>query len=148
MSFDRDHIKSIQQTVDQINEKFSREDLVDFFKVASYDGKKLVIWASSDFTTHHSFEIIFEKVFFFKGDFEWSRNEEIPLITIAEILNDPAGGRAKFILESDGYYYSNHNHKVEIEAADISYDTTVVLYFHKDVLAPGERVAEWVKRKD
>lgn len=146
MPFDREHIISIKKTVDAINERFTREYPVEFFKIASYDGKKLVIWASSDFTTHHSFELIFENVFFFKGDFEWSRNEEIPLIVIAEIINNPSGARAKFILESDGYYYSNHNHKVEIEAADISYCTDVVLYFHKDVLAPGERIAEWVKK--
>ena len=146
MTFDRTHIKSIQKTVDALNERFDFNSTLDFFKVASYDGQRLVIWGSSDFTTHHSLELIFEKVLFFKGDFEWSRNDEKELITADDITTDPVNFKMKFMLESDGYYFSNSNHKIEIHAQDLSYDTSVVLYFHKDVLAPGEKIASWVKR--
>ena len=146
MTFDRTHIKSIQKTVDALNERFDFNSTLDFFKVASYDGQRLVIWGSSDFTTHHSLELVFEKVLFFKGDFEWSRNDEKELITADDITTDPVNFKMKFMLESDGYYFSNSNHKIEIHAQDLSYDTSVVLYFYKDVLAPGEKIASWVKR--
>jgi len=146
LTFDRNHIKSIQKTVDALNERFDFNSTLDFFKVASYDGQRLVIWGSSDFTTHHSLELIFEKVLFFKGDFEWSRNDEKELITAEDITTDPVNFKMKFMLESDGYYFSNSNHKIEIHAQDFLYDTSVVLYFYKDVLAPGEKVAPWVKR--
>jgi len=143
---DRDHIKSVLKTVEAINNHFVDDTLVDFFRVASYDGNRLVIWASSDFTTHHSLEIIFEKVFFFKGDFEWSRNDEKSLIQTQDLSPDQFNFKMKFLLESDGYYFSNADHKIEIHAQDISYDTTIVLYFHKEVLAPGEKIAPWVKK--
>jgi len=146
LTFDRTHIKSIQKTVDALNERFDFNSTLDFFKVASYDGQRLVIWGSSDFTTHHSLELVFEKVLFFKGDFEWSRNDEKELITADDITTDPVNFKMKFMLESDGYYFSNSNHKIEIHAQDLSYDTSVVLYFYKDVLAPGEKIASWVKR--
>jgi len=146
LTFDRNHIKSIRKTVDALNERFDFNSTLDFFKVASYDGQRLVIWGSSDFTTHHSLELVFEKVLFFKGDFEWSRNDEKELITAEDITTDPVNFKMKFMLESDGYYFSNSNHKIEIHAQDFLYDTSVVLYFYKDVLAPGEKVAPWVKR--
>ncbi|MBK8927518.1 MAG: hypothetical protein IPM74_16860 [Crocinitomicaceae bacterium] len=54
----------------------------------------------------------------------------------------------QFVLESDGYYFSNTDHRIEIHARDFNYNTDVVLYFHKDVLAPGERIAEWIRRPE
>lgn len=144
----REHIKYVKNLLDQVNSLFIAESDIDFFKVQNYDGKTLHIIAGRELTVAHNLELQFENVTFFKGDFEWSRNDEKPLIHLAEIEEKPGSLRFKFMLESDGYYYSNHNHKIEIWAEDFSYDTTTVYYWNKQDLQEGERIAAWVKRSE
>jgi hypothetical protein len=142
----RREIADVKKTVDSINSRFADNCDVEFFKVAHYDGQSLRIYASRDFTVCHNFELIFEKVSFFKGDFEWSRDDEKLLVDLVEIAEDPGQLRFKFRLYSDGYYYSNHNHLIEIWAQNISYDSDTVFYWNKENLNAGERIAAWVKK--
>lgn len=147
MTENRSHISSIKKIIEAINSRFDRDCDFEFFKISKYDGQSLRIYASRDFTFAHNFELIFEKVTFFKGDFEWSRNDELDLILIEEISENPGELRFKFVLQSDGYYYSNHNHRIEIWAESIDFDPSTVYYWNKEDLKEGERVAQWVKKE-
>ena len=140
--------RKIEQLVGQVNARCESTQFLDFFKVHAYSDNRLMILGSADFTTHHSMELIFEDVLFFKGDFEWSRDDEKPLLSLTDISPDETEFKLQFVLASDGYYFSNNDHRIEIHARDFNYNTDVVLYFHKDVLAPGERIAEWVRRSE
>lgn len=140
-------IREIKKQVENINSFFDEGSDIEFFKVANYDGKTLRLYAGRDLTFAHNFELIFEKVTYFKGDFEWSRNDECDLVFIEEISETPGDFRFKFVLQSDGYYHSNHNHRIEIWAESIDFDPSTVYYWNKEDLKEGERIAEWVRKK-
>jgi len=141
----RNAINEIKSTLKFLNEFIEEKAFIDFFKVASYNGRELIIYGSNNFTTCHQLTIIFHDVSFFSGDFEWSRDDENELIQLIEIDETPGSEKFKFRFQSDGYYHSNHQHKIEICAKAISYNTDIILYFEKENLEPGEKIAEWVK---
>jgi len=150
MKFDGKNINDIEKEVSKINDFALSVDTMNDFEVMSYNQhtKTLVIAASQDFCYYHNLEIKFKEVYFFSGDFEWRRRDDSPILKIDSTFEDSISGgttRVKFIFPTDSYNYSNPTEEIVVWAGEIEFNTDTVLYWKKDKLKIGERIAEWVK---
>jgi hypothetical protein len=152
MIFNGKNRLELDKIVSQINSFLAPENGVDYFEVLKFSSKGLTICASSDFSYYHNIEITFESVFTFRGDFEWKRNEKLDSLSITEEYIDSINSNQKgdtsrlcFVFNTDDPYYSYTNNEILVWAKGISFCKDTVLYWKKENLAPGEKVADWVK---
>lgn len=115
-------------------------DICDF-ELKVIDHQTLLIIGSFDFSYYHNIEIYFTNVSFFKGGHKWSRNENLPVLSIEGPNNIPSKSTSpiKFVFHSD-----ECSQDLQIKATRITFNTDTVLYYKPDVLQEGQRLAEWL----
>ena len=101
----------------------------------SYDGCKLLIIGSFDLCYDHDIELTFSEVSFIRCPTTFSS----PRFSDSGFIPVVYGGFRFLILAEEG----------EFEIVAESVDATIGKVFHYDrsQLQPGERIADWVKRK-
>lgn len=147
MKFTGNNQSEIEHIVNQINDFLDTRYDISSFEVLKYDGKTLIVAASFDFCYYHNIEIYFTDVYFFSGDFQWSRNEDLKAIEITNkyIDKNQHTTRLKFTFNTDNVLYSNPKEKIEIWASGIDFNTDTVLYHKPKKLEKGQRLADWLK---
>lgn len=135
-------------TVNKIDNQICNNDLFEFH-VFSFDGYKLSIVGSSDFSYYHKIEIIFEDVFFFSGFFNgWQSDTSNNVFLIPENENDL---NIKFEIEADYQLFTfkteDYNNDIIIGAKNISFNNDIVYYYNRPNLQQNERIADFIKNK-
>lgn len=137
----------IKDIVLKIDSEIRRHKWFDF-QVISFDGVKLVVAGSMDFTYYHKLEIIFEGIFFVSGFFEgWTSNTKQSTFLLPENekeLNEKyeiEQGYQVFIFRTE-----NYNNDVVIAAKNLTFNTDTVYYYERSNLIENERIAQFVKR--
>ena len=148
MNFTGINRREIDKIVDTIN-KFlhTKENSIDDFQLLKRANGFIVV-GSFDFCYYHNIEIIFEDVSYYKGCMDWSRHDDFEVLEImAEYVDEKhqSESRLKFVFHTDGMEVGKQKGEVEIWASGIGYNTDTVLYYKRDDLKEGQRIAEWVK---
>lgn len=122
------------------------------FQVSSYDGSNLVISGSIDFSYYHELEVTFHNVFFASGYFrDWKSD------TTHAVFRTPEPEEAyqlNFQLEIEEGYdlfifkVEDSKNNVVIASESISFNTDTVLYYYRENLPPGMRLANSVIKPD
>ena len=141
------------QAKEKIDSLFA-DDLWLDFEVMEYRPQNqnvLTIVASRDFSYYHNLEILLYEPKYFRGPFSWKNSpQESGLIEILDASENNLLIVENFIEDAiQGIRFLNDD-GIEIIAAakSIAVSTDVVLYYWKDTLAAGERIADWVKRPE
>lgn len=136
-----------RKTVEKIDAAIRQNAWFDL-DVAAYDGRNLVIRGSTDFSYYHELEIHFHGVFFASIYFrDWKSDTTQPVFTIPE---QPKAYQLNYQLEIEQGYdlfifkIENSKNEVIIAAESISYITDTVLYYYREDLPPGMKLADFV----
>ena len=118
-------------------------------EVLKYDGYKLTIAGSTDFSYYHRLEIIFEDVFFIKSYMNgWQSDTSQAVFMIPKnefelnVKYEIEQGYQLFVFKNE----DSHN-DIIIAAKDVSYPDDIVYYYLRENLKPNERIADFVKAK-
>ena len=107
---------------------------VSDFRLESYDGWRLLVIGRFDLSYYHDIELVFSGVTFIRCPTSFDRPRFIDAGFVP-------GGFRTMIQTEEG----------EFEIVAESLDATIGKVFHYDrgdQLQPGERIADWVKRKN
>ncbi len=135
----------IENIVSQINDFLDLKFDISSFTVLRFDGENLIIAGSFDFCYYHNVEIKFSDVYFFSGDFDWTRNDNTKAMEVESEFAYQNSRRFKFVFNTDNVHYSNDKERIVIWASAIEYNTDTVLYHKPDKLEKGQRLADWLK---
>jgi hypothetical protein len=115
------------------------------FSVYSYDGSNLVVTGSTGFSYYHELEVTFHNVFFASGYFrDWKSDTTQPVFMT---LKQEDAYKMNFQLEIEAGYdlfvfkVEGSKNNVVIASKNISYSTDTVLYYYREDLQPGMRLA-------
>lgn len=137
---------SIIEKIDAINAIISKESFFDI-EVLKMTGVDLIIAGSKDFSYSHSLEIVFKDVFHIYINSKWSLDTAIPFIRILE-GNDAYEYNGKYGIEQGNILFSLSVEDIGttfcIAAKGIDFNQDIVLYYSKENLEEGERLADWV----
>ncbi|MBF9238273.1 hypothetical protein I2I05_12785 [Hymenobacter sp. BT683] len=141
-----------RKTVEEIDALIRKNAWFDFH-VSSYNGSDLVITGSTDFSYYHELEITFHNVFFATCYFKyWKSDTTSPVFFIPE---QEEAYQMNFQLEIevgfDLFIFKVEDSKtnVTIAAKSVSYNTDTVLYYYRENLPPGMRLAAaYIKPKE
>jgi len=119
--------------------------------IESCDSEKAVIIGSTDFSYYHELEIIFHDVFFISGYFNtWNSDTDYPVFMTP---NQIESYRMNFELEvtrgsGDIFVFNieDSKNKVIVVAKSVSYNTDTVLYYYREDLLPGMRLAPTITK--
>ncbi|GAB3841770.1 hypothetical protein [Hymenobacter jeollabukensis] len=118
------------------------------FSVDSYHHSNLTVVGSTDFSYYHQLEVTFHNVFFAACYFrDWKSDTTAPVFIIPAQVE---AHRINFQLQIEAGYdlfvfkVENSETDVVIAAETISYNTDTVLYYYRDDLQPGMRLADFV----
>ncbi|WP_196295012.1 hypothetical protein [Hymenobacter ruricola] len=138
-----------RKTVEEIDTIIRQNAWFDFC-VGSSNGNDLVITGSTDFCYYHELEITFHNVFFASVYFQnWKSDTRLPVFIIPE---QAEAYQMNFQLEIeqgfDLFIFRVEDSKTDviIAAASISYNTDTVLYYYREDLQPGMRLASTVTK--
>jgi hypothetical protein len=139
----------ILNTVLEIDKEIRKHDWFEF-TVLNYDGYKLTIAGSFDFSYYHNLEIFFEDILFFSGYFNgWIANTSNPTFLLPENENEM---NRKYQIEN-GYQLfvfkaNNYENDIVIAAKNIKFNTDTVYYYERNNLKENERLASFVKKEN
>ena len=139
---------SLEKKVDLLNSLISKELWYDFEVVELKDGDFKII-GSTDFSTHHSLEIIFIDVYHLNINHSWRTDTSNPVLFI--LASDEAEKyNLKFEIikgfEVFKIIVEDFNRSFYIAAKEIEFEAKKVWYYDKSDLADGEEIATWVSR--
>lgn len=139
----------VHKTVEEVD-TLIRQHLWFDFRVFSYIGSDLIISGSTDFTYYHQLELCFHNVFFASVYFRnWRSDTTKPVFVIPEHfqscqLNSQFDIEQKYRL----FLFRTEDFKndVIIAAESFSYNTDTVLYYYREDLLPGQRLAPGIAK--
>lgn len=137
---------NINQKIKTINRIVMSEPFFDF-EIAKMNGVDLTLVGSKDFSYCHTLEIIFKDVFHVSMNSKWSVDTGNPFLFIPtdkeqfdfNVKFDVERGNIIFAFVAENFLTSFY-----IASKDLEFNTDVVLYYKKEDLQPGERLADWV----
>lgn len=135
----------LTQEIDSCIRQFSWLD----FDVYRYDGYRLTVVGSTDFSYYHQLEIIFEDVFFVFGNFStWGSDTEKRVFGFPD---NEAELITRFNIEQDYQLFEFRQDGLDndfiIASNTLTYNTDKVYYYPKDDLQPNERLADFVNKR-
>lgn len=133
------------KTLQDFQERLDRTNISDF-NIISKNENDLILAGSFDFAYYHDVEIIFSDVefifcpghIFSINKFRLATREEIT--ELGKIMNGCESYGIVTCLED-----TLSNEKYYIVAQQIKCNWGIVLYYNRENLKPGERIADWVK---
>lgn len=137
----------IAEKIQQINSIISKELWFDM-EILIRKGGNLSIVGSIDFTYGYSLEIIFLDVFHMSINTEWRTDTSKPVL---EVVNGEEAWNVngKYRIEQGNTLFKIQSEDLDVPfyvaAKDIEFNTDRVLYYKKDILDEGERIADWVQ---
>ena len=141
----------MRKAVEEIDAVIRQNAWFDF-QVSSYDGSNLVISGSTDFTYYHELEVTFHNVFFASGYFrDWKSDTTQSVFRMPE---QEEAHQMNFQLEiEEGYELfifevEDSKNDVIVVVRSISYSMDTVLYYYREKLEPGMRLADFVIKPD
>ena len=137
---------NIDQKIKIVNQIVMSEPYFDF-EISKMNGVDLILVGSKDFTYSHTLELVFKDVFRVSMNAKWSvdtKDSFISILTDKEQFDynvkfDIEQGNVVFAFAAEGFSSAFY-----IVSKDIEFNTDVVLYYKKEELQPGERLADWV----
>lgn len=139
----------VRKTVEELD-NLIRQQLWFDFQVFSYIGSDLIISGSTDFAYYHQLELCFHNVFFASAYFRnWRSDTTKPVFVIPEQLESYQSniqleieqGCRLFLFKTEDF-----KNDVIIAAESLSYNTDTVLYYYREDLLPGQRLAPGITK--
>ena len=136
----------MQSVIDRINNLVQITNATDF-NIRAFDGDNLLLTASFDHCYYHQFEVHFHDVSYI----------ELPVYCIRtpwfSIANDSVRRLYSHLdLDIDELLFEVHQdfdfndgHRFYVAARQIKLIESMVYYYRRENLKPGERIADWVK---
>lgn len=137
ISIFRHYSMSVKNIIDDIKYHNWNASWLDF-SVFFYEGNRLTIAGSDDFSYYHNLEIIIENPSYISGVMDWScdSNEEFIKLSIQN-----HGSKIVSILE----FYADNELRFKVIGGKVSGNFDTVFYYKRDNLKTNERLAYWVK---
>lgn len=138
---------TIREKVQAINSIIAKEKWLDM-EIFHIKGVDLSIIGSIDFTYGHSVEITFIDVFHMSINAEWQTDTSKPVLEIVS-GEEEYNVNGKYRIQEGNILFKIASEDLEtpfyIAAKDIKFNSDRVLYYKKDNLDDGERMADWVR---
>lgn len=135
----------LTQEIDRYIRQFSWLD----FDVCRYDGYRLTVIGSTDFSYYHQLEIVFEDIFFVFGNFStWGSDTKKQVFGFPD---NEAELITRFNIEQDYQLFEFRQDGLDndflIASKTLTYNTDRVYYYPRENLQPNERLADFVDKK-
>lgn len=137
-----------------VQQYLKEHDWVDMEVYSAGSRSDLVIAMAQNLTYYHQAALVFSEPSYFSGPFSWTtmsaaglsdEDQVLRVLSAAErdalMVTEAEAGRAEgFLFE----IRTDEDTTVRIGAAGVSLDPTMVFYYRREDLEPGQRLAYWV----